>query len=75
MSPVIEEVRLAHMESIKKYECPDCGKTIEQATNPGKLRNRGPAAYWDFHCLNKECKKVWRVPRALYQTAFGFWPE
>jgi len=75
MSPVIAEARLAHMEAIKKYACPDCGKAIEQAANPGKLRKRGPCTHWDFYCSNKECGKIWRVPRALYETAFGFWPE
>ena len=75
MKPMIEEVRLAYMESIKKYECPDCGKTLEQAANPGRIKGRGPYNYWDFHCSNKECKKIWCVPRALYEAAFGEWGE
>jgi len=67
------------MVSIKKHVCPDCGNIIERAASPGGKTTDGerirPFEYWDFYCINEECKKVWRVPRALYEAAFGEWGE
>jgi hypothetical protein len=75
MSPYIEFAKLVHMERIKKYECPDCGNQLEQAATPGKVKDDGPYTHRDFRCTDKNCDKIWRVPRAVYEAAFGFWPE
>lgn len=75
MSGKIQRVTVAHLESIKKYECPDCGTMLEQAAAPGKAKDGGPYTHWDFICINEKCHRVWRVSRALYEEAFGFWPE
>jgi hypothetical protein len=75
MKPRIEETRLAQLESIKKNECPACGGTIKQDANPKRTKKRGPFNCRDFYCQNKKCGKIWRVPRVLYEAAFGKWSE
>jgi|GEM_PF-1495318 len=79
MKPQVEFVRLEHMRSIKKHECPRCRRKLEKSPSPGGATGHGkkkpPSSYWVFYCRNKNCKKVWRVPRALYEDAFGEWGE
>jgi hypothetical protein len=77
MKPQVEFARLEHMRSIKRHECPKCRSILEKSSSPGGATGSGtkkpPSTYWDFYCKNKKCKKVWRVPRALYEATFGEW--
>jgi hypothetical protein len=78
MERSIELAEIKHMESIKNHKCPDCGSILERAASPGGTISAGglhPYEYWDFYCINEDCQKVWRVPRARYEAAFGEWPE
>lgn len=77
MKPHVEFARLEHMRSIKKYECPKCRRMLEKSPSPGGATGQGKEkpqfTYWNFYCRNKNCKKVWRVSRALYEATFGEW--
>lgn len=78
MKPHVEFAKLEHMRSIKRNECPKCRRILEKSPTPGAATGndkKPPLAYWDFHCKNKKCKKIWRVSRALYEGTFGKWPE
>ena len=73
------QVRLADMESIMKYECPTCASRLRKSMSPSGATGYGkktqPFTHRNFYCTNEKCHKVWRVPRKLYKTAFGEWPE